>query len=95
MLKNALLTTHFALIVTSAAAQTTGTTENAITLDAQVAVEKKFPNDVAARINHLRTYGERFEAVIRLIEAERLKPSWTWEDCDGAADASPEERLDC
>lgn len=50
------------------------------------------PPDVAQRVAELRTYGDRFEKTIRLIEAEAAKPGWGWEDgCshDSAGHALP------
>lgn len=38
------------------------------------------PVDVAARVMELQKHGDRFEATIRAIFAEAMKPDWTFED---------------
>ena len=42
----------------------------------------ELPPDVAARVAALRAYGDRFDAAIKLIEAEAAKPIWGDYDCD-------------
>lgn len=39
------------------------------------------PADITQRIDELRSYGDRFEDAIRLIEAEARKPDWSWASC--------------
>lgn len=41
----------------------------------------ELPTDIAERIAELRSYGDRFEDTIRLIEAEANKPLWGWASC--------------
>lgn len=38
------------------------------------------PADVAARVIELQKHGDRFEATIRAIFAEAMKPDWTFND---------------
>jgi hypothetical protein len=41
----------------------------------------QLPADIAQRIAELRSYGDRFEDAIRLIEAEATRPDWGWASC--------------
>ncbi|AUH66934.1 hypothetical protein [Paracoccus zhejiangensis] len=38
------------------------------------------PADVAARVIEMQKHGDRFEATIRAIFVEAMKPDWTFED---------------
>lgn len=38
------------------------------------------PEDVAARVIEMQKHGDRFEATIRAIFIEAMKPDWTFED---------------
>lgn len=50
------------------------------------------PAEVRANIEKLRQHGTRFEKTIEAIEAEWLRPSWTFgPDCEG--EAAPEMSL--
>jgi len=43
--------------------------------------DAQLPADIAERVAELRSYGDRFEDAIRLIEAEAKKPDWGWASC--------------
>jgi len=43
--------------------------------------DTQLPAELTQRIAELRSYGDRFEDAIRLIEAEAAKPDWGWDSC--------------
>jgi hypothetical protein len=43
--------------------------------------DTQLPTEITQRIAELRSYGDRFEDAIRLIEAEARKPDWGWASC--------------
>lgn len=92
------MTKNFSIAIVFAAVAITFSPLGAQNAEATSALEYDLgalPTDVAARVTHLETYGDRFDGLIRQIIAEATKPSWGWTNCDQSDVVNVKVSPDC